>query len=142
MIDTRLSITGSLQIPLEEFEFRTSRSGGPGGQHVNKVESRVELLFNVGTSPSLSNRQRELLLSRLRSRIDARGVLRIAEGGSRSQWKNKQEALKRFQLLLRSALRPVKKRRPTGPTPSSVERRLRGKKLQKEKKTRRRSLDD
>jgi ribosome-associated protein len=127
-VDSDLYITNELSIPKSELEFRTSRSGGPGGQNVNKLETKVELLFDVVHSPSLTERQREIVLSNLKSKLEADGILRIVSQESRSQWKNKQEAIEKFAEVLRRALRVKKKRIKTMPTLASKEERVRRKK--------------
>ncbi|CAN5243376.1 alternative ribosome rescue aminoacyl-tRNA hydrolase ArfB [soil metagenome] len=109
------------------MRLRASRSGGPGGQHVNTSSTRVELEWDVAASPTLSDEQRARILARLRNRISDAGVLRITEEGSRSQHRNRETVVERFAELLRGALRPRKKRRPTRPTAGSRERRLRAK---------------
>jgi ribosome-associated protein len=117
-----------------EIDFRTSRSGGPGGQNVNKVESKVELLFDVSNSPSLTDGQRNRIFSRLRNRIDSDGVLHLSSQSSRSQWENKERVVAEFVRLLRAALKPAKKRVKTRPSKSSKEKRLKKKKILSEKK--------
>lgn len=119
-----IAITRSLSIPLEELEFRFSRSGGPGGQHANRSETRVELLYDVARSPSLTEVQRELLSERLDRLIDQNGVLHLVSSESRSQHRNRQAVIARFVALLQEALRPRKKRRATRPSRGSRERRL------------------
>ncbi|MBI3111019.1 MAG: aminoacyl-tRNA hydrolase [Ignavibacteriales bacterium] len=133
-IERRLHIAPHLSIPISELEFSTSRSGGPGGQNVNKLETRVELRFDIARSPSLTDAQRSTILARLKSRIDTEGVLRIVAQASRSQWSNKQEAIDKLMQLLQEALKPRKARKRTAPTKSARERRLQGKKLLSEKK--------
>lgn len=133
-----LRITARVKIPLEELRFRFSRSGGPGGQHANRVETRVELLFDVARSPSLGAAEKAQLLERLKSYIDKEGVLHLISSSSRSQWRNRQEALVRFQGLLADALRPRKARRVTRPTRAARERRLRTKQVRSERKRARR----
>lgn len=109
------------------MRLRASRSGGPGGQHVNTSSTRVELEWDVAASPTLSDDQRASILARLRNRISDAGVLRITEEGSRSQHRNRETVVERFAELVRGALRQRKKRRPTRPTAGSRERRLRTK---------------
>ncbi len=130
-----LHITSSLQIPLSELRFRTSRSSGPGGQNVNKLETRVELVFDVAGSPSLSEDQKNICLTHLASRIDARGILHISSQKSRSQWENKQLVIEKLVSLLHGALKVRRKRIRTSPTHSSKERRVQSKKKHGQKKT-------
>ncbi|MGA3243638.1 MAG: alternative ribosome rescue aminoacyl-tRNA hydrolase ArfB [Bacteroidota bacterium] len=127
-----------VNIPPAELRFRTSRSGGPGGQNVNKLETRVELMFDVAHSPSLSDDQKNIILSVLASRIDAEGILHISSQKSRSQWENKQIVIEKLAVLLRSALRVRKKRVKTAPTRGSKERRVQAKKKHSKKKQMRR----
>jgi len=138
-VDSHLYITNDLSIPKSELEFRTSRSGGPGGQNVNKLETKVELLFDVLHSPSLTERQREILLSNLKSKLEADGMLRIVSQESRSQWKNKQDAIGKFVEVLRRALKVRKKRIKTTPTRAAKEERARQKKRIAEKKAMRKA---
>jgi ribosome-associated protein len=135
-----LPIQEGLEIPLAELTFRFSRSGGPGGQHVNRSETRVELLFDVARSPSLSEAQREQLLRNLAPYLDRRGVLHLVSGASRSQHENRQEVVRRFVRLLQQGLRRRRRRIPTRPHPASVARRLEAKRrrsLLKRERTRR-----
>ena len=126
---------------IREFKFQTSRSSGPGGQHVNKVSSRVELRFNIQESQLLSDDDKGILYDKLATRISQDGILSIVVQADRSQLKNKQSAIERFFDLLTQAFTPVKKRRPTKPSRRARERRLQAKRLGSEKKTRRRSSD-
>ena len=128
-------------VPLSEIRFRFSRSGGAGGQHVNKVSTRVELLFDLRTSVGLTGDQKDLLFARLASRLDDAGVLRVVADDSRSQWKNREIALERFNELLRHALTPRRKRVATRAHRGAHERRLRKKKLRGRRKTERRERD-
>ncbi len=128
-----------LTVPRDELEFRFSRSGGPGGQNVNKVETRVELLFDVEGSRALDEAQRERLRAGLSGRIDSRGVLHVASERHRSRKRNIDDVVERFAELLRQALAPRKKRRPTRPTRASKERRLGAKRKRAEIKSSRRS---
>lgn len=122
-----------------EFKFQTSRSSGPGGQHVNKVDSRVELRFNVRESQVLNEVDKIKILEKLASRINNEGVLSIVVQADRSQLKNKQASIEKFFALLTFVFTPVKKRRPTKPSRGARERRLKTKRHDSEKKTRRRS---
>ncbi len=131
-------IAGNLAVPMRELSFRFSRSGGPGGQHVNRTETRVELLFDVAHAPSLSEGQRARLLGRLGGRLDAEGVLHVVSSATRSQLENRADAIARFQALLRSALRPQKRRLATRPTAASRERRLGSKRQRSSTKAMRR----
>jgi len=126
---------------IREFKFQTSRSSGPGGQHVNKVSSRVELRFNVRESQVLSEDDKVKISKKLATRINNEGILSIVVQADRSQLKNKQAAIEKFFDLLTQVFTPVKKRRPTKPTRGGRERRLQAKRLGSEKKTRRRSTD-
>lgn len=140
---TAVIIPPSVSIPLEELRFIASRSGGPGGQNVNRVATKVELCFDIDGSPSLNDAQRELVRHSLGRRIDTKGILHIAVQESRSQWKNKQLAIERFRDLLTHALKPAKKRKRTVATVSSKEKRLKAKKLRSaRKKMRLRDFDD
>ncbi len=129
-----IQIDAQTSIPLGELDFRFSRSGGPGGQHANRSETRVELLFDVGRSPSLSDVQREKIRAHLKHLIDQEGVLHLNSESSRSQHQNREETIARLEKLLREALRPRKKRRPTRPSRAAKERRLEEKQRQSAKK--------
>ena len=123
-----IEIMNGLRIPDNELSFVFARSGGPGGQNVNKVSPRVELLFDIGASRALDDAQKNTLRGALRSRTGARGILRIRSDASRSQWKNRQDALMKFSHLLARALTPVKKRASSQPTRASRAERLTAKK--------------
>lgn len=123
-METMLEITPNCRIPVSELKFQFARSGGKGGQNVNKVETKVELSFDVADSPSLSDSQRHRLLEMLRSRLDTSGVLRIVSQESRSQWKNREEAVRKFVEVLKKALKPRKKRIATKVSHVSKEKRL------------------
>jgi ribosome-associated protein len=114
-------------IPVHELEFRATRARGPGGQHVNKASTRVEVVWDLGRSAVLSDAQRARLLARLASRIDGQGRLRVVSDASRSQRRNLETAVERLHELVREALRVPRVRRPTRPTRASVERRLEAK---------------
>ncbi|MBP8000745.1 MAG: aminoacyl-tRNA hydrolase [Chloroflexi bacterium] len=121
--DNRLAINNELTIPLAELNFRFAASSGPGGQHVNKAETKVVVLFDVAHSPSLSEWQRGRILTQLASRLDKDGILAVTSQIHRSQHQNRAEALQRLQTLLAEALKVQKKRHPTKPSLASQERR-------------------
>lgn len=128
---------------IREVEFRTSRSSGPGGQHVNKTESRVELLWSPQDSACLSETQKVMLSGRLGTRITDDGVLILVSEKYRSQYRNKAEVTERFLDLILASLVPPKKRRPTRPTRSSVEKRIRNKKIRGDiKRSRKKGPED
>jgi ribosome-associated protein len=121
-------ITRSCVIPSHEISFRFSRSGGPGGQNVNRRETQVELVFDVAGSPSLGPRQRARAISRLTSRLDSAGRLRIVASEARTQGRNREIAVERFRRVMADALRPDPPRRKrTGPSLRARESRLRSK---------------
>lgn len=140
--DNILPINDWVTIPTSELSFKFSRSGGKGGQNVNKVETRVELIFNVQTSPSLNDRDRELLLVRLASRLDTKGELHIVAQDSRSQWMNRAIAIERLTDVLRAALKREKKRIATKASRGAKEKRLQSKKKRGEIKKMRRRTED
>lgn len=119
-----LFIRPGLAIPEEELTFTSSRSSGPGGQHVNKTSTRVTLAFDIDRSPSLSPYQKSRLKERLGSRINAEGILRVVAGRERSQLANHQAAVARFTQLLYQALQEEPERVATRPTAAARERRL------------------
>ncbi len=129
-----LDINAEVSIPWSELSFRFSRSSGPGGQHVQKTSTRVELLFDVEGSPSLTESQRAQVRARLSGYIDSSGVLHLVAQSERSQVRNREEVVQRFRDLLAKALKPRKRRRPTRPTAQSKEKRLRRKKMRSETK--------
>jgi ribosome-associated protein len=121
-------INDHLTIPDQELGFTFSRSPGPGGQHVNKVNSRVTLWFDVNASPSLTDREKERLHQRLSTRINKEGRLWLVVFASRSQHANREAALLRFADLLREALAEETPRRETKIPKASKQRRLTDKK--------------
>jgi ribosome-associated protein len=138
-----IRINNQVSIPTSELSFRFSRSGGPGGQHVNRSETQVELLFDLAGSPSLSEADRWRARGALGSRVDSDGTLHVVSSESRSQHRNRQEAINRFQQLMASALTVRRKRRPTRPSRAAHERRLEHKqRLSDKKRLRRRRHSD
>ena len=115
-------------VPIQEIEFVTSRASGPGGQNVNKTETRVEARWNPDLSDALTDDQRARLHEALRSRLGSSGVLRVVSQRHRSQSRNKEAALERLQALVANALAPRKARRATSPTRKSAEVRIAEKK--------------
>ena len=132
-----LHITDTLSIPLSELRFRFARSSGPGGQHVNRSATRVELFFDVASSPSLTEAQRERALKALAPYIDSDGVLHLVSQTFRSQLRNREEVVERFQTLMREAMRVPKRRRPTRPSRAAQEKRLASKRHRSEIKRQR-----
>lgn len=127
MDDVRISRT--CVIPANEISWRFARSGGPGGQNVNKRETQVELIFDVARTPALGPRQRARVMERLSSRLDSMGRLRIVASTQRTQGRNRDIAVERFRGLMAEALRPdPPARRPTKPSRRATQRRLTTKK--------------
>jgi ribosome-associated protein len=122
--DDILHISSQLSIPRDELSFRFSKSSGPGGQHAQKSSTRVELLFDIANSPSLTGAQRAILLRKLGSHVDSAGVLHVVSQSERSQFRNRQEVVSRFESLLRQALKRRRPRKATRPSTASRERRL------------------
>ena len=137
-MDDGLVIDAEVVIPRAELETRATKSGGAGGQHVNTSSTRIELLWNVRTSTALSDEMRERVLSKLATRIDGDGVLRVVASDRRSQRQNRDGAESRLAELVRRALIVPKKRRPTKPSRAAREARLTDKKRRGERKARRR----
>lgn len=124
---TDLRVTDTVTIPLSELHYQFSRSGGPGGQHVNRSATQVELTFDVQGSASLNEVQRARVLGKLGSAIDGRGILHLTCQTTRSQARNRAEVTERFQHLLRQALHVPRRRRATRPHRAAVESRLQDK---------------
>src|SRR3954465_15117446 len=136
--DNTLEITPELSIPLAELEYRASRSGGPGGQHVNTSSTRIEVWWDVAASPSLTQEQRARLLHRLAARLDGSGSLRRVSSGSRSQLRNREEVTDRLRTVLAAALVVRKQRKATKPSRAAKAARLEAKRRRGLTKRRRR----
>jgi len=126
----------------DEFMFSASRSSGPGGQNVNKVNTRVELRFDVISSKVIDENEKNILFNRLPTKITRDGILIIVSQTGRSQYENRLRVIEKFRALIRKALTPEKKRIRTRPTTTSKLKRLEEKKLRARKKERRKSVDD
>ena len=122
---------------LPELTLTASRSSGPGGQHVNKVSTKVELRFNVMESDLLTAEEKEIIRIKLASKMNLEGEIILVCQSERSQLQNKEKVIEKFYVLLSRALTPVKKRKPTKPSRAAIEKRLEKKRLQSEKKDRR-----
>jgi ribosome-associated protein len=133
-----IRINEDVAIPLTELKFQFARSSGPGGQHVNKSETRVELLFDLEHSPSLTLPQKALARRRLGNRVDSRGVLHVVSSDTRSQLQNREDATMRFVVLMSRALSAPRPRRKTLPPRVSLEQRLEEKRRRSETKRLRR----
>ncbi len=117
-----------------EFQFAASRSGGKGGQNVNKVSTKVELKFHVMDSALLNEKEKEIITAKLLARINLEGYLRVVSQTERTQLGNKEKCVAKFYTLIEKALAPVKARKATKPSKSSVRERLNAKKKLSEKK--------
>ena len=137
-----LVVSGALSIPRAELETRATRSGGPGGQHVNTSSTRIELRWNVRLSAALSEEQRGRLTEQLATRLDGEGWLRVVASDSRSQRQNRERAEARLADLVRRALVVPKARRATKPSRAAKRARLDEKKKQSGKKAQRRWRGD
>lgn len=137
-----LEVTPALSIPRWELEYRASRAGGAGGQHVNTSSTRIELLWNPGQSIALDDGTRALVVERLATRLDGEGWIRIVSSARRSQQQNREAAEARLAELVRGALVVRKKRRPTKPTRASKEARIAQKRKRSETKRQRRTDTD
>jgi ribosome-associated protein len=131
-----IRVTRTVELPVSEVNFRTSRSSGPGGQHAQKTETRVEALFDVERSQALTDAQKRRVVNR------AGPVLRAIAQDERSQSRNRELALERLVAQLREALRVPRKRRPTKPSKAAVERRLDEKRRRSRVKRLRGSTDE
>jgi ribosome-associated protein len=131
-----IQVTRSVSIPRSEIDFRFSRSSGPGGQHAQKSDTRVEATFEVEASSALSEAQKRRVVAK------AGPVLRAVAQDERSQWRNRELATERLVESLRQALKVERRRRPTKPTKAAKERRLDEKRRRGETKRLRRPPPD
>jgi ribosome-associated protein len=136
-----IEVSPDLSIPDGELEVKASRASGAGGQHVNKTSSRIEITWNIRESPSLTDNQREMLVHRLASRLSSDGSIRVVSSETRSQSQNRERAEERLAELIRKALVPRKKRKPTRRPKRADEARLASKKLHSRKKRERKGDD-
>jgi ribosome-associated protein len=140
--DSVLEVNETVRVPRAELTYRATRSGGPGGQHVNTSSTRVELAWDVDASPSVSDEERARIREKLSNRISGEGVLLLAASEHRSQNRNKEAVTERFVELVRQALVVQPKRKKTRPGKAAREARLHAKKHRSEVKRSRRSLED
>jgi ribosome-associated protein len=138
MIEEDLVVSPELTIPRAELQVRASRSGGPGGQHVNTSSTRIELRWDLTRSRAVTDDLRARLLAKLAARLDAQGMVRVVASTRRSQAQNREAAEERLVSLVRQALVVPKKRKATRPTRASRERRLTEKRRRGERKRERR----
>jgi ribosome-associated protein len=136
-----IEVSPDLSIPDSELDIQASRASGAGGQHVNKTSSRIEITWNVRESQSITDEQREILLQRFASRLTSDGNIRVVSSETRSQTQNRERAEERLADLIRKALVPRKKRKPTRRPKRADEARLASKKLHSRKKRERKGDD-
>lgn len=138
-----LHITRTVAVPEEELTFRFSRSGGPGGQNVNTRDTKVEVIFDVGQSPSLGPVQRARAIDNLAGRLDSEGKLHVTASDARTQGQNREIATARLKAILADALRPPPDpRRPTKPSRAAVNRRIARKRARGQLKRQRSTTPD
>lgn len=140
--DTHISINPELAIPRAEIDYRATRAGGPGGQHVNTSSTKVELLWDVAKSNAINDEQRALIMQKLRKRIGEDGLMRLTSAASRSQHQNKEDVTTRFARILADALRVPKRRKKTKVPRAAKEARLKAKKNRSRVKQQRRWSGD
>jgi ribosome-associated protein len=136
--ETVLPVNASFAIPRAELQYRASRSGGAGGQHVNTSSTRIELLWDLTHSAVVSDEQRQLLSEKLRARLDADGNVRVVASDRRSQLQNRESAEERLVDIVRQALVVPKKRKATRPSKAAKQKRLNEKKKRSQQKRDRR----
>jgi ribosome-associated protein len=135
---TALSVSPDVAIPRHELQYRATRAGGPGGQHVNTSSTRIELLWDLPHSTAVTEDLRDRLRTKLSSRLDAEGMVRVVASDRRSQQQNRAAAEERLAAMVKQALVIPKKRRATKPSRASKEKRLSEKKRRSETKQQRR----
>lgn len=128
----------NLDVLLRELKFKAVRSSGPGGQHVNKTSSKVEITFSISSSEALSAREKERLIQKLASKISENGTITIQSSESRSQHRNKKLGIERIVSLLKDHLKVAKPRKKSKPSKGAIEKRLSAKKKHGLKKANRR----
>lgn len=126
---------------LTEISFKTALSGGPGGQHVNKTETKVILEWNLASSTAVSGEEKEVLLYQLKNNLSKEGVFQLSSSQTRSQHKNKKLVVERFLKLIEKSLQKKKKRKPTKPSKAAKLKRLKKKRIQGDKKAKRKKPD-
>lgn len=124
----------NVELLKREFQYRTARSGGSGGQNVNKVETKVEIIWDINTSQVFSEADKALIFSKLENKVTKEGFLQVMNQTERSQLGNKQLAEKKMFRLIEKALKKEKERKPTDTPPSVIAARKRGKRATSEKK--------
>jgi ribosome-associated protein len=136
--ESHLEITPALLLPLSELDYRASRSGGPGGQHVNTSSTRIEVWWDIAASPTLTEQQRARLLAALAPRLDGEGRLRVVASQSRSQLRNREAATERLREIVAAALVVPKPRKRTRPSRAAKAARLEAKRRRASTKRERR----
>lgn len=140
IIKTQVLAIEQIKILKKELSYKTSRSGGKGGQNVNKVETKVEVAFDVTNSFALNEQQKQLVLSNIKSKLTDEGLLKLSEEKHRSQLANKEAVIEKLVKLLNKSLEIPIKRKPTKPTKASKAKRSEGKKHRSELKQSRKKL--
>jgi ribosome-associated protein len=137
-----MTINNKIQIPENELEFKISRSSGPGGQNVNKLNTKVAVIFDIENSGALRAEQKEIILRKLAYRLTKDKKLIVVSQKFRSQKANRDFAVEKLEGLIENAMRRPKTRRPTRPTRTAVEKRLKQKRMKSLLKQQRREITD